>query len=154
MRNPHGVARAVENGRLDIESAGLGQSPFSAVSDSGALADPEADIAEHPLHMALLDQGAELRAGVERMAERDFSLLHRGDLLDQRLADRGVGQHPRARMAGLALIVIDAPGDRRRGGVEIGVRHHHMGRLAATFERNPLHVALAGVDEHQLADFG
>ena len=73
LRDPHGVARAVENGRLDIESAGLGQSPFSAVSDPGALLHAEADIAEHPLHVALLDQGAELRAGVERMAERDFA---------------------------------------------------------------------------------
>ena len=128
--------------------------PVFPLVDPGAFPDAEDDIAEHPLHVALLDQRAELRAGIERMAERDLGLLHRGDLLDQRLADRGVGQHPRARMAGLALIVIDAPGDRGRRGVEIGVEHHDMGRLAAAFERDPLHVALPGVDEHQLADLG
>src|SRR5208282_3901088 len=115
---------------------------------------PEVDIAEHPLHMALLDEGAELRAGIEWVAKRDLSLLHRGDLLDQRLADRGVGQYPRAGMAGLALIVIYTPGDRGRRSVEIGVGHHDMGRLAAAFERDPLHIALPGVAEHQLADLG
>ena len=65
-----------------------------------------------------------------------------------------MGQHARARVAGLALIVVDAPGDRFRSGVEIRVGHHDMGRLAAAFERHPLHVALARIDQHQLADFG
>ena len=63
-------------------------------------------------------------------------------------------QHPRARMAGLALIVVDAPGDCRRGGVEIGVGHHHMRRFSPAFERDALHVALPGVDQHELADLG
>ena len=83
-----------------------------------------------------------------------FGLLHRRDLLDQRLADRGMGQHSRARMAGLALIIVDAPGDCRRGGVEIGVGHHHMRRFSPAFERDTLHVALPGVDQHQLANLG
>ena len=122
--------------------------------DARALLDPKLDVAEHPLHLPLFDHRADLRAGVEGMAERDLRCLRFGDLRDQRLPDRAVRENPRARMAGLALIVIDAPGDRLRRRVEIGVGHHHMGRLAAAFERDPFHIALAGVDHHQLAHLG
>ena len=79
--------RAIENGRFDIESAGLGEHPLPAMRDPRTLLDAKLDVAEHPLHMARLDERAELRAGVERMAERNLALLHRGDFLDQRLTD-------------------------------------------------------------------
>ena len=88
------------------------------------------------------------------MAERNLRLLDRGDLLDQARPDRRVRQHARARVAGLALVVEDAPGDRFRSGVEIGVGHDDMRRFSAAFESDALHVAYARVDHHQLADFG
>ena len=58
----------------------------------------------------------------------------------------------RARVAGLALVVVDAPGDRLGRRPDIGVGHDDMRALAAAFERDALHVALAGIDHHQLAD--
>ena len=122
--------------------------------DARAFLHADVDVAEHPLHVALLDERAELRGGVEGMAERDLRALHFGDQGDQFGADRVVREHARAGMAGFALIVVDAPGDAFGGGAQIGVGHHDMRALAAAFERDALHVALARIDHHQLADLG
>ena len=83
LRDAHVVAHVVENGRLDVIAAGLGHRALAAERDARAFLDADVDIAEHALHMALLDDGAELRGGLEGMAERNLRALDLGDLGDE-----------------------------------------------------------------------
>ena len=63
-------------------------------------------------------------------------------------------QHARSRMTGLALIIIDRPGNRFRRRIKIGIGHHNLCALAAKLQRHAFDIAFARIAHHQLADFG
>ena len=69
--------------------------------------------------------------------------------------DLGIDQDARAGIADFALVAIDAVDGVLRGHVEVRrVPGHDLRSLAAAFRGDALHVGLAGIDHHQLADFG
>jgi hypothetical protein len=87
------------------------------------------------------------------MAERD-GRSHAADALEQRLARSLVHDEARAGMAGLARVVVDAPGNVVRRRLQVRIRKHHLRGLAAEFERHALEVGLRGVAQHQAPDLG
>ena len=96
--------------------------------------------------LAVLRRGgdrADVGVGLHRIAlARGAAKL--GDLLGEGLVDRVLHQEPRAGDAGLAGGGEDAGDRARRGGVEVGVVEHDVGRLAAELERDVLQ-ALGGL---------
>ena len=83
--------------------------------------------------------------------------MARGDLpdaLEQASRALRVDDQARAGVAGLARVVVDAPGDGLGGGLEVGVREHHLRGLAAELERDALQIGFGGIAQHQLADLG
>ena len=152
--DPHIRLHIVENGGLDIETAGFFHDAFTAKRDLGTFFFANGDIIEHAFHLLLFDHRGHLCGWIKRMALRDLRFSHRCNLGNERIFDGTMRQHTRSGVAGLALIVIDRPGNRFCGFIEIRIGHNDLGALAAELESHTLDVAFGSVFEHQLADFG
>src|SRR6185437_13743359 len=109
-----------EHGRLHVVAAGLGERAVAAERKPYALAHARLDVAEHTLHVPLIDQGTHLRRRLERVAEGDGG-GDAADALDELVLARLVHDETRAGVAGLAAVVIDAPGDAARRRPEVGI---------------------------------
>ncbi len=153
-RDPHVVRDCVEDRRLDEVAAALRSRLLTAQVKACTLPFARLDVAEHALELRPVDERAHLRLGVERVAGAD-GLGDAHDSLEEIVLQRLVHEEPRAGIADLALVVEDAPGGGLGRGVQVGaVLHDDVRRLAAAFEREPLHVRLARVAEEELADLG
>ena len=92
------------------------------------------------LELPAVGQRAHLGRGLERVAEHDLA-RPRGDPLDQLVVDVLVHDQPGAGHARLPRGREDAGDHAVGGGLEVGVREHDLGRLAAELERDAREVA-------------
>ena len=153
-RDPPAVVDPVEDGRLDVEPAGLLAHALAAADDARALLRAEPDVAEDLVQLARVDDRAELGRRVERLAGRQLA-AHRRDALDQLLAHGAMDDEPRPGVAGLAAVVEDPPADRRGRLLQVAdVGQDELRALAAELQRDRLDVALADRPEERLADLG
>ena len=126
-----------------IGAAGLRADSFPAGDDPRALPFAEPDVSEHGLELALVDHGAQLRRGIQRLTRRQLATQRR-DPLDELLADRPMDDEARPRVTGLPAVVEDAPADRRRGRLEVAdIGEDELRTLATELERDRLDVRLA-----------
>ena len=124
--------------------------PAAAARRLAAFLAADLDVAQHGLHLRLVDAGADLDAGLHAVADLELAgALHHGG--DEPVVD-GVF-HDGAAGGGAFL----AGGEERgvdhvlHGGVEIGVGQHDGGVLAAHFELDA-QAALAGLGVQPVAD--
>ena len=127
---------------------------LAAHGELGAFLLAGVDVAHDALGLGLVDHGAHLRLGVERVA-RHHLLADRHDLGEEAVLDRVLDDQAAARGTDFALVEPDAEGCAAGGDVEVGgVGQHDVGRLAAALEPDLLHVGFAGVAQEVLADLG
>ena len=143
----------VEHGRLDIKATRVLERLMAPERQTRAIRHAAFDVAQHALHVSLIDEGTHLRPGFQRVSESDGG-GDAADGLQQRFAHRAVHDQPRARVTGLAAVVVDAPGDAGGGRLEIRVREHHLWRLAAELECHALQIGIGRVAQHQPPDLG
>ena len=102
--------------------------------------------------LLLRHQRPEIDRRIEAMTDLELAGLGHHSIHDA-IVYRLVGEQPRAGRAALALVVEDGGGGAGNGEIEIGIRKHDRGRLAAQLERHALQISGGGLDD-QLADFG
>src|SRR5579862_9763474 len=152
-RDTHVRAYCIEDGRLDVIAARLGERTFAAERQARPVCDATVDVAEDASHVTFIDQRTHLGSRIEGVPERDAG----GDApngLEQRFTHALVYDETRARVAGLAGVVVDPPGNRLGRDVEVGVREHDVRTLTATLERDALQIGVAGVAQHEFSDLG
>ena len=111
---------------------------FAARDDRGALVAPGLDVLHDALLLLARHERTHLRARIEARAEPD-RLRRAADALDDAVEDLAVHVQARARCADLARVEKDRARGAADHGVDIGVRQHDDGRLAAELERHALH---------------
>ena len=85
------------------------------------------NVAQHPLELDVIDNGAELGVGIQRVTGRE-ALADTADFLQYLVLDAVLDQQPRSGRAHFALVVEN--GVRRRRGrlVQVGtIRHDNVG---------------------------
>src|SRR5688500_6430991 len=146
------IVDPVEDRRLDVEPPAVLAHALTAGHDPGALLTPELDVTEDLRQLPVVDDGAEPRGGIERLAWSDRP-AEVCDPLDELLADAPMDDEPRARVAGLARVVEDPPPDRGRGRLEVAdIRQDELRTLATELERDGLDVRLADRAQQRLPD--
>ena len=154
LGDAHLVVRIVEDGRLDIHTAGLFQGALAAAEHLGLVGMTGFDVGQHGVQVALVDQRADLGLRVQRMADLPAleGLDHHGHEL---VLDRALYQQARTGGAHLALVEADGHGGSLGGFLQAGrVFEDDVGALAAGFQPDALHVRFAGVDHQLLGDLG
>ena len=127
---------------------------LAAKGDLGAFLLADVDVGQHALHLAFIDHRAHRGLGIERILRAPL-LGMLGDEFDELVLDLLLDDDAGRRGADLAGIVEDAARGRRSRLIHVGdIGEDDVGRLAAGFERDMLHVALAGIAQEVLADFG
>ena len=121
----------------------------------------ERHVALHGLDLTGVDQRAEVRGHVQRVAQGDLGGAF-DQQVDELVVDGGVHQRPGARLAHLATMHERAPQHTGGGLVQIGIVEHDVGRLATQFQGHRLHRArgqlhdaathLGGTGERRLVD--
>src|SRR5207247_10431635 len=110
---------------------------LAADDDLGALLDAALDVAVHSLTVLLGDERANLRLGVEWVADLQRLRLV-GELRHEVVVHRTLDQHAGARLATLAGGVVDRPDRAGYRAREIGIGEHEARALAAELERDAL----------------
>src|SRR5574343_1626566 len=150
----HVVADAVEDGRLDIEAAGLLAHLTATGHAAAALGVAGLDVAQHRAQLAFVDQGAQLGGRVQGIAGDVLGRLG-GDQAHELVGHAVLHQHARGRVAALALVEEHAAGHGAGGARQVlVVVEHQEGRLAAELVVDALEVGLAGVVQHAAAHSG
>ncbi|MNV11210.1 hypothetical protein D3C71_1017670 [compost metagenome] len=153
LHDLHAVFAIREHGGRHVGT--LGQGAFhqadAAGQQLGAFALADFNPAQHVVHVGRADQRAEVRAGIERVADADarHPFQHSGF---KRCLVRAMHEHARAVGAYLAR-AEEVGHDRDIGGaLKAGIGQHDQRRLAAKFQRDALersgghaHDLLAGV---------
>ncbi len=101
----------------------------------GAFFFGDADVVQHLLVLRLGGDGADLGAGIERVAHAG-GLGEREQAFDELVVNRPMDERARARDAGLAGGGENAGDHAFHGVVEFGVVENDVGGLAAELERN------------------
>src|SRR5262249_49754142 len=145
LRDRHLVVDLIEDRRLHIIAAAFVAGALAAEDELRALALALVDIAQHPLHLSLVDNGAHGRLWIEGIARLQLP-AYGEDLFQNRVLHRFLDDQSRARVADLTLVEEDAPGSGRGRRIEVrAIRHDDVRSLATAFERDALHVAFAGI---------
>ncbi|MNT27940.1 hypothetical protein D3C72_1635930 [compost metagenome] len=150
----HVVADVVENGRRDVEALGAQAllDPFTTEDQLCALLHAFVDIAQYPLQLAGIDDGAKLGGWVQWISDGDGAchLEHLGNELG---ADASFDNQPRGRHADFALVEEHRAGRSGRGLLQVtAVIENDVRGLPAALQPHPLHVRLPRVLQEQLAD--
>src|SRR5256884_764685 len=137
LRDPHVILGVVEHGRLE-EAAGRQVATRRRPTRQQACAflPPELDVLLHPRTLLHGDQGTDVRAGVERIAEVQVAGAGRDPLVEL-VRDRAMDKGAAARAAVLARIAKDAVDGGRRRLLEVRVRKDDVGRFPSELERHP-----------------
>ena len=97
----------------------------------------------------------EIGLRIERIPRRICVAAPLDEACNEVLGDGSVNEQARTGIAHLTHIAVDAVDRVAHRAVEIlEVREENLRGLAAAFERDALHIGAAGIDQHQLADFG
>ena len=137
-RDAHLVGRLGEQRRLQVEAGRLAVEQLAAPGELGALVLGDLDVLQVLVELALVDDRADMRAGLERVVD-DEALQALGQRLDEAVVDAGL--HDQARGRGAALAggeegAVDGAFDR---DLQVGVVEHDERVLAAHLELHLLH---------------
>ena len=133
---------------VGVVERALAVGELAAGDDLRAFRDAALDEAVHAVAVRGRDERADLRLGVERVADAQL-LRVVGEARDELVVDRRLDEHARARLAALAGGVVDRPHRARDRVVEVRVGEDEVRALAAELERQPLD--RVGAEPHDLA---
>ncbi len=148
----HRIVDAIEDGRLDVQPAGVLQRTLAADQHLRTRFTAGVDIAEHGVELLGVYQRADVGRRVQRVARLPAleCLHHHGQ---EALLHRPLYQQPRAGGADLALIEGDGTRRRLGSGLQVGrIGEDDVRTLAARLQPDALHVRFTGVD-HQLLGY-